>query len=235
MRKISLFASLLVVFAFAISCASTPPQNPLPEAAQPEAAQPEAAQPEKLAVSAPDAELAQAKNLQLKIDTYGLAPYDAENYQTGTRDLKAGEDAFGTDNASSKKSLDSAISAFDAVIAKGAPLLVAQVQEQSEASKKAADDLLAAVAVKEDYAKADAIYQGALQEKSAGDLESAGKDFSEAQKLFDAVAEAAQKKKDVAMQSLQAAQQDLTSSEQKAADAQTLLQEEGIAVSGSGQ
>jgi hypothetical protein len=234
MKKLTVMAGIAAFALFIASCASTPPQKPAqepaqPEPAQPEAVQPQAAQPEQPAVPAPEAQRTQARALKDKIDGYGLADYDQEDYQAASRDLQAGEDAYGNDNATAKKSLDSAIDGFNAVIAKGGPLLVAAVQDKTETSKQAADALLASVAVKDDYAKANDAYQRGLQEKDSGDLESAGKDFSLAAGLFDAAATAAQQKKDVALHAIGTAQQDLGASEQKAAEAEKSLADEGIA------
>jgi hypothetical protein len=228
MKKLITLSGVAAVVLLAVSCASTPPQKPATEPAQPEATQ-----PEKPVVAAPEAERAQA--LKDKIDGYGLAAYDEEGYRAASVDLQAGEDSYGTDNAAAKKSLDSAIAGFNAVIAKGAPLKIAELQSSTEASKKAADDLLAAVAVKEKYARANDAYQRALQEKDGGDLENAGKDFPLAQGLFEEAAAAAKQKKDEAVKAIEAAQQDLSSSKQKAADAEKSLADEGIAAQGGGQ
>ncbi len=213
MKRIITFASILAALSFVISCASAPPAKP--------------------AVPDPEAERTQARSLQQQVDGFSLATYDPDGYKAASRDLKAGEDAYGKDNAASKTSFLAAIDEYNAVLAKGGPLFLTDVQKKTDASRKAADDLKASVAVKDDYAKADAVYQRALKEKSSGDLENANKDFLDAQAQFDAVAKVAQQKKDTAVQALQAAQQDATASEQKASDAQKALQDEGFAPSGS--
>ena len=218
MRRIVPWAALLAALLLAVSCASTPPAKP-PETPQP---------PEKPAVAAPDAELAQAKSLQQKADKYGLGDFDAEDYTAATKDLKAGQDAYGTDNAAAKASLTKAIDEFNSVITKGGALYLAKLQGQTEASKKAADDLKASVAVKDQYAEANDVYQRALKEKASGDIDSASADFMKARDLFDAVAALAQQKKDNATKALAGAQETMTASEQKAADAQKTLKDEGF-------
>ena len=175
MRKIIYLAAAAGALFLVISCASTPPQQPKPETPQPQAVQP--VQP---AAAAPDAELAQAKGLQQRVDALGLGTYDPDDYAAANKDLQAGQDSYGKDNAASKKSLQAAITEYNAVISKGGPLYLAKLQEQTEASKKAADDLKASVAVKDDYATANGVYKKALQEKDAGDIENAGKDFVQA-------------------------------------------------------
>jgi hypothetical protein len=225
MRKIVPWAALLAALLLAVSCASTPPAKPAPETPQ----------PEKPAVAAPDAELAQAQNLQKKADTYGLGDFDAEDYAAATKDLKAGQDAYGKDNAAAKESLTKAIDEFNSVIAKGGALYLAKLQGQADASKKAADDLKASVAVKDQYAEANDVYQRALKEKDAGDLENASADFMKARDAFDAVTAVAQQKKDDAEKALAASEQTGMASEQKAADADKALKDEGFAPTTSGQ
>jgi hypothetical protein len=216
----------LVVMAGAlflvISCASTPPQKPAEPA--PEQPKPQAA------VAAPEAELAQAKDLKQKVDTWGLGDYAPEEYAAANKDLQAGEDTYGKDNASSKKSLDSAITEYNAVITDGGGKFLAKGQSDAEASKKAADDLKASVAVKDDYARADDTYQQALKEKGAMDIGNAGKDFASARDQFDAVAKTAQEKKDAALQAMQSAQEGQSASQQKADDSEKSLKDEGFSV-----
>lgn len=218
MRKIVPWAALFAALFLAVSCASTPPATP-PETPQP---------PEKPAVAAPDAELAQAQSLQQKADKYGLGEYDPEDYAAATKDLKAGQDAYGKDNAAAKESLTKAIGEFNSVITKGGALYLTKVQAQTEASKKAADDLKASVAVKDQYAEANDVYQRALKEKDAGDLENAVTDLAKARDMFDAVAAQALLKMQNATKSLADTKDAMTASEKKAADAQKTLKDEGF-------
>jgi hypothetical protein len=217
MRKIVPWAALLAALFLAVSCASAPPAKP-----------PETPQPEKPAVAAPDAELAQARSLQQKADKYGLKDYDPEDYAAATSDLQAGQDSYNKDNAASKASLTKSIDEFNSVITKGGALYLAKLQADADASKKAADDLKASVAVKDQYAEANDVYQRALKEKSSGDLENAVADFMKARDAFDAVTAVAQQKKDDATKSLADAKESMTTSEQKATDAQKTLKDEGF-------
>ena len=224
MRKVVFLAVAAAALFFVVSCASTPPK-PAPEAP---------AQPAQPAVPAPDAELSQAKALQQKVDAFGLGDFDAADYAAANKAMKAGQDSYGKDNAASKKSLQAAISGYNAVITKGGPLYLARLQAQTEASKKAADDLKASVAVKVDYARANDGYKRALKEKDARDIENASKDFMQSRDGFDAVTTVARQKRDAAVQALQTAQQDETASQQKAKDAEQALKDEGFTVGVSG-
>jgi hypothetical protein len=237
MNKMIGLMMMAAALLFVASCASTPTPKPTPEEQtqhpQAEQAQPQAQKP--ATVAAPDAELAQAKGLQQKVDGYNLGSYDPDNYAAANTDLQAGQDAYGKDNAASKSSLQSAITEYSAVLSKGGPQYLAQGKTQTDASKKAADDLMAAVAVMDAYAAANDVYNRALQEMAAGDIDNASKDLSQARDMFDAVTKIAQQKKDAAMQALQSAQQDQTASQQKADEAQKALQDEGFSASVSAQ
>jgi len=212
MRRIVPWAALLAALLLAVSCASTPPATP----------------PETPTAGAPEAELAKAQGLQQRADKYGLGEYAPEDYAAATKDLKAGQDAYGKDNAASKESLTRAIDEFTSVITKGGALYLAKVQAESLASKKAADDLKASVAVKDEYAEANEAYQRALKAKDAGDIENAVADFTKARDLFDAAAALARQKKENATKALAGTKESMTASEKKAADAQKSLKDEGF-------
>jgi len=208
MRRLLPIAAMAGALFLVMSCASTP-QKPAQPPEQPKE-QPQAAVP------APDAELAQAKDLKQKVDALGLGDYDPDDYAAANKDLQAGQDAYGKDNAASKKALDSSIKEYNAVMDTGGAQFLAKRQSDAEASKKAADDLKASVAVKDDYAKADDTYQQALKEKDGKDIENAGKDFASAKDQFDAVAATAKQKRDAAQQAMQDAQSGQADSQQKA-------------------
>ncbi|MCX7030284.1 MAG: hypothetical protein NTU62_09210 [Spirochaetes bacterium] len=207
MRKALLIVLAAAALLMAVSCASTPPEK---------------------AVPLPETELAQAKQLKAKADAYNLGPLAQAEYTAAENDLKAGEEAYGKDNAASKASLDRAITGYRAVIAKAGPLYLGTISDRTAAAKKAADDLKASVAVKDDYAKAQVVYDRALAAKTAGDLEAATKDFEEARKMFEAVKVVAQQKRDKALAANTDATQALKDSAAKAAEAQAALEAESF-------
>jgi hypothetical protein len=88
------------------------------------------------------------------------------------------------------------------------------------------------VAVKDDYAKAQAVYDRALAAKASGDLAAATKDFEEARAQFDAVAKVAKEKRDKALAAGAEVDQALEDSAAKAAEAQAALEAEGLDGSG---
>ena len=151
------------------------------------------------------------------------------------KNLAAGQEAYGTDNKASKKSLDQAIAGFTTVIDTGGALYLGKLQDRAAASKKAADELKADVAVKDDYAGAAAVYTRAIKEKGAKDIDSAADDFTQAAILFDAVAEKAKEKKAAADAAMNAADASGASSKQAATDAEKTLDKEGFPSEGGDQ
>jgi hypothetical protein len=211
MRKALLVVLAVTAFLLAVSCASTPPEPPAP---------------------LPEAELAQAKQLKEKADRYNLGPLVQAEYSVAEADLKAGEAAYGTDNAAAKVSLDKAIVGYQSVLDKAGPLYLGGIHDRTAAAKKSADDLKASVAVKDDYAKAQAVYDRALAAKAAGDLATATKDFEEARTLFEAAAKVAKEKRDKALAAGADVDKALEASAAKAAEAQAALEAEGLGEDG---
>jgi hypothetical protein len=211
MRRAIPIALALTAFLLVVSCASTPPQPPAP---------------------LPEAELAQAKQLKEKADRYSLGPLAQAEYTAAEADLKAGEAAYGTDNAASKVSLDKAIAGYQSVLDKAGPLYLGTIHDRAAAARKSADDLKASVAVKDDYAKALAVYDRAVAAKTAGDLEAATKDFEDARVQFEAVAKVAKEKRDKALAAGADVDKALEESAAKAAEAQAALEAEGLGGNG---
>lgn len=230
MKKAIPWAVLAAALFLAVSCASTPPEKPK----EPETP-PVKVEPVKPTVAAPEAELAKAKALKARADSYDLGDIVPVEYAAAKKDLEAGEAAYGKDNAASKESLDKAIDGFTTVIAKGGGLLVDKIQQRSSASKKKADDIKANVAAKDEYGKALAVYNQALQDKAAGNLEKAGNGFAEADQMFTAVYETARAKRENALEIMKEAEQVQAQSEQKAADAERSLTDEGFSAEGGGR
>ena len=217
---VALVAAVSVIVASCASAPAKPVETPV-------------VTPETPAPPLPEAELSKAKELQQKADAYHLGDYAPEDYATATSSLKAGQDAYGKDNAASKKSLDQAVASFTIVIDKGGAAYLAKAKGEADTSRKAADDLKASVAVKDDYAKAQDAYDKAGTEGAAGDLGAAGTDYASARDGFNAAAASAQQKKDRATRALDETDQAMTASEKTAADAQKALQDEGFSATGA--
>jgi hypothetical protein len=183
-------------------------------------------------VPLPEAELARARGLKQKADSYSLSQYAPDEYAAASKDLQAGEEKYGKDNAAAKQSLDRAVAGFEAVMSKGGGVLVARLQERSAASKKAADDLKASVAVKDEYAMALETHNRAIRERDAGNLEQAGLGFDRAASMFDAVAVTAKEKRERALEAIKGMVQGMVAADQKAQEAQQSLEKEGFSAEG---
>jgi hypothetical protein len=230
MKKTIRWAVIFAALVLAVSCATTPPQKPVEQPAEQPVAQPEAPK-----AALPEAELAKAKELQEKADRYGLGEYAPDEYAAAVKSLAAGQETYGTDNAASKKSLDQAIVGFTTVIDKGGALYLGKLQDKAAASKKAADELKASVAVKDDYASASVVYTRAIKERGAKDIDGAAADFTQAADLFDAVAEKAKEKKAAADAAMSATDASEAGSKQAAVDAEKKLDTDGFTAEGGDQ
>jgi len=202
MRKAFLVVLAAAALLMAASCKSTPPEVTVP---------------------LPESELAQAKQLKAKADQFKLGPLAQAEYTAAETNFTAGTAAYGKDNAASKAALDKAIAGYQAVIAKAGPLYLGPLNDKAAAAKKAADDLKASVAAKDDYAKAQVVFDRALKEKAANDLEAAAKDFEEARKQFEAVAKLAAGKRDKALAAGTDAAKAKADAEARAAEAQKAI------------
>lgn len=226
MKKAIRWAMFFAALVLAVSCATTPPQKPVEQPT---------VTPETPKGALPEAELAKAKELQEKADRHGLGDYAPDEYAAAEKNLAAGQETYGKDNVASKKSLDQAIDGFTAVIDKGGALYLGKLQDQAAAAKKAADELKADVAVKDDYASAAAVYTRAITAKGAKDIDSAAADFTQAAELFDAVAEQARQKKAAAEAAMNATDASEANAKQSATDAEKSLQKEGFTSEGDQQ
>jgi tetratricopeptide (TPR) repeat protein len=136
-----------------------------------------------------------------------------------------GDKAYNTDNKTSKEAFDQAIANYQAVIAKGFPILTDNTKKETDASLALADGLKAGVAVRDDYAKAKAVYDNAVAEQEAGNYEKAIELFQEADDLFQQVYEKAKAKKAKAEGVIQEALDSLKASEEKAKEAEDAMTE----------
>ncbi len=84
------------------------------------------------------------------------------------------------------------------------------------------------MAVADDYAAAEAVYQKALASDNTGDLEAAIDGYSQARDQFVKVYDSAKAKKDRAERSLQEARKDLSDAEAQAKAAEDAAKAEGI-------
>ena len=197
---------LLILFALILGCATTPDEE---------------------AYVLPETERNQAIELRKKIDEYDLGSLVEAEYQAAEAKIVEGDKAYNADNKTSKEAFDQAIANYQAVIAKGFPILTDNTKKETDATLSLADEIKAGVAVKDDYDKAKAVYDNAVAEQEAGNYEKAIELFQEAEDLFQQVYEKAKDKKEKAEDAIQEALDSLKESEEKAKEAEEAMAEGG--------
>lgn len=164
----------------------------------------------------PETEYTRANKLKEQADKYTLADYAPDEYSQAEQKLKEGKATYKTDNASSKKSLDEAIVDYEAVMAKGFPLLTEKKQEDTEAIVKQAEGIKAQAAMKEEYEAARTKYDQALAAQNAGEYEQAVALFDEAKLLFQDLYEKTKAKKVKAEQAMGSSEESIKEFEEQA-------------------
>jgi len=176
-------------------------------------------------VALPETEYSRANKLKAQADKYSLADYAPDEYSQAEQKLKDGEATYKTDNASSKKSLDEAITGYEAVIAKGFPLLTEKKREDTETIVKQAEGIKAQVAMKEEYTAARTKYDQALAAQNAGEYEQAVALFDEAKLLFEDLYIKTKAKKERAEQAMNSSGESIKDFEEQARAGDEELQE----------
>ncbi len=164
----------------------------------------------------PETEYTRANKLKAQADKYSLADYAPDEYSQAEQKLKDGKATYKTDNASSKKALDEAIAGYEAVMAKGFPLLTEKKQEETEAIVKQAEGIKAQVAMKEEYTVARTKYDQALAAQNNGEYEQAVALFDEAKLLFQDLYEKTKEKKERAEQAMNSSEESIKDFEEQA-------------------
>ena len=192
-------------------CASAPVEEPAPAPAPAPAV---AAAPAP--IPAPEKELADAKALQAQVVKAGLDKVAADDFAAAESRFKEGEAEYGKDNAKAKTALDQAIAGYGKVIELGYPKLVQSRKTPAEKVRAEAVALKAQVAIPQEYAAAEAVYQQAGTAASAGDYERAATGYTEAHRLFEQVAATAARKKRSAETAMEESRQSLAAVEARA-------------------
>lgn len=191
-------ATIFAIFLIFSSCATAPKVE------------------EDTKVALPETEYTRANKLKAQADKYTLADYAPDEYSQAEQKLKEGKATYKTDNASSKKSLDEAIVDYEAVMAKGFPLLTEKKKEDTEAIVKQAESIKAQVAMKEEYEAARTKYDQALAAQNAGEYEQAVALFDEAKLLFQDLYEKTKAKKERAEQAMGSSEESIKDFEEQA-------------------
>ena len=214
-----------VLLALALgACASKPAavEKPAPAPSAPSAP---AAAP---AVAAPDRELADARVLRARIVRFKLDQQYPQDFAAADARLTEGQAQMNKDNAAAKASIDAASAGYSKILKDGLTPMVRRGRQDVETVRASATGIKAQVAVTDDYAAAEAVYQKALASDNAGDQEAAIDGYGQARDQFVKVYDSAKAKKDRAERSLQEARKDLSDAEAQAKAAEDAAKAEGI-------
>jgi len=214
-----------VLLALALgACASKPAavEKPAPAPSAPSAP---AAAP---AVAAPDRELADARVLRARIVRFKLDQQYPQDFAAADARLTEGQAQMNKDNAAAKASIDAASAGYSKILKDGLTPMVRRGRQDVETVRASATGIKAQVAVTDDYAAAEAVYQKALASDNAGDQEAAIDGYGQARDQFVKVYDAAKAKKDRAERSMQDARKNLSDAEARAKTAEDAQKAEGV-------
>jgi hypothetical protein len=199
-----LFALLMLLLLILAACASTPETDtttPLPEG-----------------------EYTQAKDLKSRVDKYELGGFAPQEYQQAEQKLKEGETSYSKDNTSAKAALEASITAYNAVVSKGFPLLIDKKEKKVGDLRRQSEEIKAQVALKDDYQAAVAKYDQAVAAEKAGNYEQAVSLFGEAEKMFQEVYTKTKAKKDRAENAMDSSSRNIKDFEEKAKEGDAEIQ-----------
>jgi hypothetical protein len=224
---------MAVLLALALgACASKPAavEQPAP-APQPAPAVQPAPQPAPAAapaVAVPDKELADARVLRARVVRFKLDQQYPQDFAAAEARLTEGQAQMNKDNGAAKASIDAASAGYRKILQDGLTPMVRRGRQDVETVRASATGIKAQVAVADDFAAAEAVYQKALASDNAGDQEAAIDGYGQARDQFVKVYDGAKAKKDRAERSLQGARKDLSDAEARAKAAEDAQKAEGI-------
>jgi tetratricopeptide (TPR) repeat protein len=206
-KKILMLGTVIAAMIFVASCATAPKKG--------------TPKPEKQVGTSPESEYNQAKELRAKIMKYGLAQFAQDEFDAAEVKFKEGEAAYKSDIELSRDSFEKAILGYEAVIDIGFPAYLDGKIAEVEKIKKAAEDIKAPVAVKDDYKSAKAVYDDALKSKKKGNYEEASGLLDKAKDQFQSVYNVTLAKKQKAERNIAESREKIDELEAAAAQEQT--------------
>ena len=173
-------------------------------------------------VQPPDDVYDEAKVLRSQINDLDLAQYARSQYDTGEAAFTEGETRYNAEEyAEAETRFNTAVSNFSEVLEIGLRAIWAARQNDADGAKSRADNVKASVAVPEEYAEAQAVYDEAVAVAGAGNDERAAELFENAEVLFDQAYELAAEKKrqaEAALNNVDKSLQDLDTRRQELED-----------------
>ncbi|HAE23438.1 MAG TPA: hypothetical protein DCG47_14130 [Spirochaetaceae bacterium] len=167
----------------------------------------EAAELYRKAIFAYDAAEKRSRALVVKenIDWYDYGQYDAGNYTLAGEKIALADGLIAGDPEGANDANAEALRRYNLVLKKGWELNAGSKRRLAEGYKKDSEAIKAQVAVRSEFAQANAVWNEALQAYAAENYEEASDLFSEAEELFKAVYEVAASKRANAEAAIKAA------------------------------
>ena len=164
-----------------------------------------------------------AAALRDRIDTLGFGMYDAGNHELAGDSLDRIENLLRSDPRAARSAADEALLRYGLVLSRGWEYSAANNRDLAQRTMIEADAIKARVAVKAEYATAEAAWEAAMTAYAAGDHEGAVLLFEEAERLYRLAYDLAAKKRAEAEAALAAAAAGTSSSATMAMEAGTIL------------
>ncbi len=140
-----------------------------------------------------------------RIDELNFAEYDKGNYQIASDKLAFADETFPSDPRAAVDAIEEALLRFNLVLAKGWELSAGGNKAKAEELKTKADEIKAAVAVKEDYVQAQLVWDAAAEAFNNKEFEYSSELFIKAETLFSEVYQVAASKRAAAEAAMLAA------------------------------
>jgi tetratricopeptide (TPR) repeat protein len=167
----------------------------------------EAAELYRKAIFAYDAAEKRSRALVVKedIDWYDYARHDTGNYALAGEKLALADGLIASDPEAANDANAEALLRYNLVLKKGWELNAGGLRTVAEGYKKDSEGIKAQVAVRDEYAQANAVWNDAARAYAAEDYEEASGLFAEAEELFKSVYEVALSKRANAEAAIKAA------------------------------
>ncbi len=229
-RIVTACAAAFVALALS-ACASKPApvEQPAPAPAPQPApvVQPAPQPPAAPAVAAPDKELAQARQSRERVLRFKLEQQSPQEFAAAEARLREGEAQMNKDNTAARTAIDAATAGYRKILQDGLTPLARKGRQDVDTVRTNAGEIKAQVAMADQYAAAEAVYQKAVASDAGGDQEAAIDGYAQAREQFVKVYDETKAKKDRAERAVQDTRKGFVDAEARAKAAEDAQKAEG--------
>lgn len=205
--KIKYLLFLLLGIFLIAGCAGGPESTP-EQPAEEEPAEEAPPVEEEPIPSPPDQLLADAQELQEKIETYDLAQYAPDLFDEGERRFATGEEAYLNEEfEKAQAELTFAVEAYEQVFEEGMTVIVGDTREEAASARQAAREAKAHVALRSSYSSVEQRFNAGDQALENEEFEAALTAFREVIPQYQDLRERAVQRRQEAEQALQRARE----------------------------